>query len=105
MAYKEAVAKSVLVLRTSEVILVDKSIGRGNKPLYLYKVLSGKAIKPAKYYKKKYPIYFIANQDLLTTKSLQVVFIFLQNIQHNKILTKQRKIKYQWVNGAPVISA
>ena len=105
MTYKEAVTKSVLTLRTSDIILVDKSSGRGNKPLYLYKVLSGKAIKPAKNYKKKYPIYFIAYKDILGAKTADgAVVVFIENIQNNKILTRQRNIKYQWMNDAPQVT-
>lgn len=105
MTYKEAVTKSVITIRTSKIILVDKSSGRGNKPLYLYKVLSGKAIKSAKGYKKKYPVYFIAYKNLFVTKTANdIVVIFLENIQHNKMLTKRRNIKYQWMNDAPPIT-
>ncbi|TXI13368.1 MAG: hypothetical protein E6Q66_10015 [Pedobacter sp.] len=103
MTYKEAVAKSVLTFRVPEIILVDKSTGRGNKSLYLYKIRSGKAIKPAKG-KKKYPIYFIAYKNLSSEKnSKDAVFVFLENIRNNKILTKQRSIKYQWISDAPLL--
>lgn len=102
MTYKEAVDKSILTLRVSELILVDKSASRGNKPLYLYKIRSGKAIKPAKGYKQKYPVYFIAYKDLFAAKSINdAVFVFLENIQNHKILTRQRNMKYQWVHDAP----
>lgn len=105
MTYKEAVAKSTLTLCVPEIILVDKSEGRGNKPLYLYKVQSRKVIKPAKGYRKKYPVYFIANKELSVAQGKkEEVFVFLENIRNHKLLTKQRNMKYQWLNDAPVLS-
>ncbi len=102
MTYKEAVAKSALALRVSELILVDKSASRGSRPLYLYKIRSGKVVKPAKGYKQKYPVYFIAYKDLYAAKnSNDAVFVFLENIQNHKILTQRRNMKYQWVYDAP----
>ncbi len=105
MTYREAVAKSTLALRVPEIILVDKSEGRGNKPLYLYKVQSGKVIKPVKGYRKKYPVYFIADKELpVSNHNSGTVLVFLENIRNHKLLTKQRNMKYQWLNDAPVLS-
>lgn len=105
MTYKEAISKSSLTLRVPEVILVDKSEGRGNKPLYLYKVQSGKVIKPAKGRRERYPIYFIAYKELAVPQGNgDEMFVFLENIQNHKLLTKQRNMKYQWLNDAPTLS-
>lgn len=105
MTYKEAVAKSTLALRVPEIILVDKSEGRGNKPLYLYKVQPGKVIKPVKGYRKKYPVYFIADKELpVANHNSGTVLVFLENIRNHKLLIKQRNMKYQWLNDAPMLS-
>ncbi|WP_326984636.1 hypothetical protein VUJ46_08950 [Chryseobacterium sp. MYb264] len=99
MSEDEAYDKSDMVLSTSDTKLIDSSSGRG-KPFFIYKIFSGDIEKTTRDSVVSFPLEIISTEKLNLKK--EPSYIFLEMLKGFRFIAEERKIKYQWVPGAPV---
>lgn len=99
MSEDEAYDKSDMVLSSTNTQLVDSSAGRG-KSFFIYKINAGSVKKTTRDSIVTFPIEILSTQKLKFKKDSS--YIFLQKLKGFKFIAEEKKIKYQWVTGAPV---
>lgn len=99
MSEDEAYENSDMVLSSSDTKLIDSSSGRG-KSFFIYKINAGTVLKTTRDSVVTFPIEILSTQKLKLKKDSS--YVFLQKLKGFKFIAEEKKIKYQWVTGAPV---
>ncbi|MGO4710830.1 hypothetical protein AB4Y90_17330 [Chryseobacterium sp. 2TAF14] len=102
MTEDEAYGISDMVVASSDISVTDSSSGRG-KPIYIYSINSGDLLFSKRDSVISYPYRFLSNQKLDFKKEKNdSVYVFLEKLKGYKSIAEIKKIKYQWLKGAPV---
>lgn len=102
MPEDEAYGISDMVIASSDISVSDSSSGRG-KAIYIYRVGSGDLLFSKRDSVISYPFQFLSAQKLkLGKKENDSVYVFLETLKGYKFIGETKKIKYQWLKGAPV---
>ncbi|WP_264743219.1 hypothetical protein [Chryseobacterium oryctis] len=101
MSEDEAFDNSDMVFSTSEIKLIDSSSGRG-KSIFIYKINSGNILKTTRDSIVHFPIEILSTQKLKIDKDSS--YVFLEKLKGFRFIAEEKKIKYQWLKGAPVYS-
>lgn len=101
MSEQECLDASGLTLSTSAIKLVDSSSGRG-RPIFIYKINSGKVLKTTRDSVVNFPFQFLSNQKIKLKK--EPMYVYLQKLQGYRFIAEEKKLKYQWLKDAPVYS-
>jgi hypothetical protein len=102
MKPQECFDESDMVVSTSNIKLIDKSLGRG-KSVFIYKVNSGQVLKTTRDSVVSFPFQFLANQELRFKKD-STSYVYLKKLQGYRFIAKEMNLKYQWLKAAPVYS-
>lgn len=98
---KEALEKSVLVLKTDLIQLTD-NLKINDKKVNIYKINSGTVVKSAKD-SLRFPIKIISNYDLnINSQLTDSTTVYLINPQSYKLLITDMGISYQTLSSAPI---
>ncbi|MCX8525330.1 hypothetical protein OF897_15535 [Chryseobacterium formosus] len=101
MSEDEAYGISDMVVASSDISISDSS-SRG-KPFYIYRINSGDLLFSKRDSVISYPFQFLSNQKLnLKKEKNDSVYVFLEILKGYKSIAEMKKIKYQWLKGAPV---
>jgi len=100
MNEKECFDASDMVVSTSNIKLVDSSIGRG-KSVFIYKINSGELLKTTRDSIVNYPFQILSNQRL---KLKSPMYVYLKKLEGYRFIAEEKHLKYQWLKGAPVYS-
>lgn len=102
MPEDEAYGISDMVVASSDITVSDSSSGRG-KAVYIYSVNSGDLLFSKRDSVISYPFKFLATQKLnIKKEKADSVYVFLETLKGYKFIAETKKIKYQWLKGAPV---
>lgn len=102
MPEDEAYGISDMVIASSDISVSDSSSGRG-KAFYIYNVNSGELLFSKRDSVISYPFKFLSTQKLnLKKEKSDSVYVFLETLKGYKFIAETKKIKYQWLKGAPV---
>jgi len=102
MDRNECFSNSDLVVASSDLRLTDSSAGRG-KPVFIYKVASGEVLKTTRDSAVAYPFQFLSGHRLKLRKDSSV-YIYLKKLEGYRFIAEEKKLKYQWLKGAPLYS-
>ncbi|MCX8533005.1 hypothetical protein [Chryseobacterium luquanense] len=102
MTEDEAYGISDMVVASSDISILDSSSGRG-KAFYIYSINSGDLLFSKRDSVIPYPYRFLSNQKLnLKKEKNDSVYVFLEILKGYKSIAETKKLKYQWLKGAPV---
>ncbi|MFC3158736.1 hypothetical protein SAMN05443633_11581 [Chryseobacterium arachidis] len=102
MKPQECFDGSDMVVSSSNIKLIDQSSGRG-KPIFIYRVQSGKLLKTTRDSIVIFPFQFLANKELRFRKD-STAYIYLKKLNGYRFIAKEMGLKYQWLKAAPVYS-
>lgn len=104
ISYEQALIQSELGLLGTNVQKIDSSNTRGTSKFYLYKVSEGSIIKSPKSFTIPTSLHFIAQEDLFKTQLCKdSIYLFLKPLSDFQIIKKHTRIRYQWIDNAPII--
>lgn len=102
MSEDEAYGVSDMVVASSDISVSDSSSGRG-KAIYIYRINSGDLLFSKRDSVISYPFQFLSDKRLDFKKEKNdSVYVFLETLKGYKLISEMKKIKYQWLRGAPV---
>ncbi|WP_294199853.1 hypothetical protein [uncultured Chryseobacterium sp.] len=102
MKPQECFYESDLVVSSADIKLVDQSSGRG-KPIFIYRVLSGKVLKTTRDSVVSFPFQFLSGQRLMFKRD-STSYIYLKKLEGYRFIAKPMHLKYRWLKAAPVYS-
>lgn len=102
MKPQECFYESDMVVSSDNVKLIDQSSGRG-KPVFIYRVHSGKVLKTTRDSVVSFPFQFLSGQRLMF-KPDSTSYIYLKKLEGYRFIAGQLNLKYQWLKAAPVYS-
>jgi len=98
MNKQECFDASDMVVSTSDIKLIDSSLGRG-KSVFIYKIKSGELLKATRDSIVNYPFQILSNQRL---KLKSPMYVYLKKLEGYRFIAKERDLKYRWLKGASV---
>lgn len=101
MDEQECFNASDMVVSASDVKLADSSSGRG-RPVFIYKIASGKVLKTTRDSVVVFPFEILSNQMLKLKKD--TMYMYLKKLEGYPFIAKEKNLKYQWLRTAPVYS-
>lgn len=102
MSEDEAYGVSDMVVASSDISVSDSSSGRG-RAIYIYRINSGDLLFSKRDSVISYPFQFLSDKRLDFKKEKNdSVYVFLEILKGYKSISEMKKIKYQWLRGAPV---